>query len=50
MIYIREFLPMCHTGCRFKSYLNNNNIESLDCNYKLLKNINERIIKLLYNL
>ncbi|QPJ86734.1 radical SAM protein (plasmid) [Sarcina sp. JB2] len=45
-----EFLPMCHTGCRFKSYLNNNNIESLDCNYKLLKNINERIIKLLYNL
>lgn len=45
-----EFIPMCHTGCRFKSFVNHGNIINKDCSYELLRRINMGIIKDLYNL
>lgn len=45
-----EFIPMCHTGCRYKSFINNGIIDSRDCNYNELKKINTQILKTIHKL
>lgn len=43
-----EFIPICHTGCRFNSYINKKDINKSNCNYDLLKAVNKEILKTLY--
>lgn len=43
-----EFLPLCNTGCRFKSYLDNGNIHTISCNKGILEEINKELLKLKY--
>lgn len=45
-----EFIPMCYTGCRYKSFVTQGRHDIKDCNYHALKKINTDIIKILYNL
>lgn len=45
-----EFIPMCYTGCRYKSFVTQGRHDIKDCNYHTLKKINAGIIKILYNL
>lgn len=45
-----EFIPMCHTGCKFKSFIKYGDLNLQACEYKLLKKINTSILKTLYKL
>lgn len=45
-----EFIPMCYTGCRYKSFVNDMSLETKNCEYELLSKINSEIIKSLYKL
>ncbi len=42
------FLPLCHTGCRFESFILNNNIKSIYCKKELLEKINKEILIINY--
>ncbi len=42
------FLPYCHTGCRFESYLKNGRKDMLSCNREALHHINEALLKYIY--
>jgi uncharacterized protein len=41
-----EFLPVCFSGCRFNSYIKNNNPLSVDCKYDFISKINNELLKL----
>lgn len=43
-----QFLPICHTGCRFESYINNKDKKKFNCKRKLLEEINTELIKINY--
>lgn len=43
------FLPICHTGCRFESLVNNNDMHNNLCKKELLEKINNEIIKINYS-
>jgi uncharacterized protein len=43
-----EFIPLCNTGCRFKSYLDNGNIHTISCNREILEKLNKDLLKLKY--
>ena len=45
-----EFIPMCHTGCKFKSFVKDQRLDTKNCEYESLQNINREIIKSLYKL
>lgn len=45
-----EFIPMCHTGCRFKSFINDNRLDTKNCEYEAILKINTRIIESMYKL
>jgi len=42
------YLPLCHTGCRFESYLKNGEMKQIDCNKEVLDSVNEELLKYLY--
>lgn len=42
------YLPLCHTGCRFESYLKNGEMKHIDCNKEVLDSVNEELLKYLY--
>ncbi|HDS03141.1 MAG TPA: radical SAM protein, partial [Firmicutes bacterium] len=43
-----EFIPICHTGCRFEAYLLTNNMDNISaCRYNEMKKVNEGLLKLL---
>ena len=45
-----EFIPICHTGCRFETYLKTGKIRNIDtCRYKEMKDINKNIFGILYD-
>ncbi|MFA5602369.1 MAG: radical SAM protein [Bacilli bacterium] len=43
-----EFLPLCHTGCRFESMIKYNNFKKVNCKKDLLNKINAEILKINY--
>lgn len=42
------YLPLCHTGCRFESYLKNGKMKEVDCNKEVLDSVNMELLKYLY--
>ena len=42
------FLPICHTGCRFESFITNKDKTKNICKRKLLEELNNEIIKINY--
>lgn len=42
------YLPLCHTGCRFESYLKNGEMKQIDCNKEVLDSVNEELLKFQY--
>lgn len=42
------FIPVCHAGCRFDSYLKNGSLHSIDCKYNEMMKINNGIFNLIY--
>lgn len=42
------FLPLCHTGCRFDSFIKNGDKRATNCKRQLLEEINSEILKLYY--
>lgn len=42
------YLPLCHTGCRFESYLKNGDRNHIDCNKEVLDLVNDELLKYLY--
>ena len=43
-----QFLPICHTGCRFESLIKNRDVRKNVCKRELLERINKEIIKINY--
>ncbi|MBP6976560.1 SPASM domain-containing protein, partial [Candidatus Dojkabacteria bacterium] len=42
------YLPLCHTGCRFESYLKDGEKKEVDCNKEVLDSVNMELLKYLY--
>ena len=42
------FIPFCHTGCRFDSFVEYGTIETIKCNYENYRKINSEALKEIY--